>query len=307
MDAESTRDMLMEEQKLIEVGARAYLDVETRPTVRVKLRDFIVLFIKSESLASFIYGYILLLAVLGVFRLPWVGVLLSFFIESVAAGYYLRIMQEEIHGDAHKHLAIWPRLNLSDLMRLFKLGLFTNLVQVVYALFALSLSLPLYCLVLLAVNSPGAAAATEPSYLSLFLSSACFTMPFSFWVIIVMAPVGLARFAHSGDLRQAFDFAAIYRSIIWGSSLIKRSAGIYFAAIMANVGMMSLSPALMNVLEPLIEFSAMALVCRFNARWYRDVIQAASDLESQSVSQPDLLLANDSGPSQAEIDESKVP
>ncbi|MDP3506939.1 MAG: DUF4013 domain-containing protein [Candidatus Melainabacteria bacterium] len=250
-----------------------------------RLRDYILLFIRGESLAAFCYGYLLLLACLGAFKLPWIGLGLSFIIESIAAGYYLHIMQVEIHGTPGTSLAHWPKLDIKGVAKLLKLGMFTNLIQITYAAFALSLSLPLFIVVCLTVAPVGFEQVNAPyltSYAQLFMTSAAFTMPFSFWVIIVMAPVALARYAHSGNIKDAFDFKIIANSIVWGSSLIKGSAAIYFAAILANSTLMSLSPALMNVLEPIVEFSSMAFVCRLNARWYRQVLQEAITLEEKS-------------------------
>lgn len=271
------------------------LDLEhAEPTsLKLSLRDFILLFVRSESLAAFCFGYLILLACLAAFRLPLIGLGLSFVIESIAAGYYLRIMQDEIHGVALRSLALWPSLNVTDLIRLFKLGIFTNLIQVVYALLALGLSLPLFLVVCLSVGVGPTDGASAISYAQLFFSSAVFTMPFSFWVIVILAPVALARFAHSGKLQDAFDFSTIAKSGAWGSDLIKSSAAIYFVAIAVNSSLMTLAPALMNVFEPIIEFSSMALVCRLNARWYRELLMQAIAPENKAECElPDEKLSD---------------
>jgi|GEM_PF-1167377 len=247
-------------------------------------KHFLALFIKSKSLASFCSGYLLLLAVLLFWELPWIGLFLSLAVESVAAGYYLKVMQEEIHGSTERyHLALWPKLNVSDLVLLLKLGLLTNVIQIAYAALAFALSLPVFVAIYLGVFRSFEVMDIS-TLMQLLLPAALFTSPFSLWVLVVMSPIGLARFAHTGKLMDAFDFAFTYKNIAWGSKLIKGAALIYSAAIVANCTMMTYAPGLMMALEPLIEFSSMAMVCRLNARWYREVIVASEAIDCDGPS-----------------------
>lgn len=246
-------------------------------------RAFIILFVKSESLASLCGGYLLLLTVLICWELPWIGLALSLAVESIAAGYYLKVMQDEIHGESERsHLALWPTLHGGNILQLLRLGVLTNVIQIAYGAIAVLPTLPVLAAFYLA-STNGGHIVSLVELTSMTFYAALFTSPFSLWVLVLMSPIGLAKFAHTGALKDAFDFGFSYKNIAWGSKLIKGAAVIYLAAIVANSTMMAYSPGLMTIFEPFIEFSSMAMVCRLNARWYRNAILKANPVDSDKT------------------------
>lgn len=108
--------------------------------------------IRAQSVVTFCCGYLLLLSCLAVFPTPYIGVGLSLLIESIAAGYYLHVMQVEIHETPAMSLTQWPILDIKGLSRLLHLGMFTNVIQFAYAAMAIALCLPLFLVICITVH-----------------------------------------------------------------------------------------------------------------------------------------------------------
>jgi len=218
-------------------------------------------------------SYLILLVVNSLALSPHLGMILGLIlglvIEAPVSGYYAIVMRQDIQSYPLKSAWIaLPSFNLKTLPELLQEGMRWNLIMTAYALVSIMPS----CAAFTFISFVGAVTGWSSLYPDVMNGiqygvSGAFAVP-GIWVMLVLHPLALARFAASRTLAQAFNLPALLPLAVIPCTKAYLGALTLTIGSAANTAILLLSPLSSWLLEPGIEPLSMIFACRLFAQSY---------------------------------------